>query len=576
MHSMLFSRAYGWRQGGHLAYQRSVLIMRNHSTQIPESSKLSWMLLPTKKNTDAVQSTTDVLTKAGYIHQSQSGIYTLMPLAQRVVTKITQIITEEMERVGGQRMSMPTLLSPDAWKKTGRLESTGSELLTLTDRKGAQHILAPTHEEEVTGIVKSMVRSYRQYPLRLFQVTQKFRDETRPRAGLLRAREFIMKDMYSFDINQQSAISTFHAVEQAYRACFDRLGVPYVVAEADSGNIGGELSKEFHFVSAAGEDTVLTCKCGYAANEERARGRGTQGADVYEVEGSDERVVVPAMRRPNMLKIKQAWPDCSELKLERSESGGDVAGLGQMIALDEVCADGDYLVDAAVDGLALDKIDDFSNVKVGDWHTAQSGDACTKCSTGTLESQTAIEVGHIFYLGDKYSKALDLLVQHDGKRQPVQMGCYGIGVSRVLQAAAECSSSSRGLRWPVSIAPYLATLVPLDDNMEHAASVFATLSEICVNGARAFADNVIVDDRSYLSPGFKLHDAQLLGIPITVVLGQKFKQSGHVEVQLRVPRLELATCVAGIEVQGDEYEYKAFVHVDQLAEFLVCALEGQF
>ncbi|KAJ2226341.1 hypothetical protein EV180_002975, partial [Coemansia sp. RSA 518] len=281
--------------------------MRSHSTQIPESSKLSWMLLPTKKNTDAVQSTTDVLTKAGYIHQSQSGIYTLMPLAQRVVTKITQIITEEMERVGGQRMSMPSLLDPEAWKKTGRLKSTGSELLTLTDRKGAQHILAPTHEEEVTGIVKSMVRSYRQYPLRLFQVTQKFRDETRPRAGLLRAREFIMKDMYSFDVDQQSAISTFHAVEQAYRACFDRLGVPYIVADADSGNIGGKLSKEFHFVSAAGEDTVLTCKCGYAANEERAQGRGAQGVHVYSMVGDEDRsVVVPAMRRPNMLKIKQA------------------------------------------------------------------------------------------------------------------------------------------------------------------------------------------------------------------------------------------------------------------------------
>ncbi|KAJ1745266.1 hypothetical protein LPJ58_006250 [Coemansia sp. RSA 1591] len=156
------------------------------------------------------------------------------------------------------------------------------------------------------------------------------------------------------------------------------------------------------------------------------------------------------------------------------------------------------------------------------------------------------------------------------------MGCYGIGVSRVLQAAAECSSSSRGLRWPVSIAPYLATLVPLNGNMEHATSVFATLSNICVDNVRVFADNVIVDDRSYLSPGFKLNDAQLLGIPITVVLGQKFKQSGHVEVQLRVPRLELGTCVAGVEVQGDGYEYKAFVHVDRLAEFLVGALEGQF
>ncbi|KAJ1953779.1 hypothetical protein EC988_002798, partial [Linderina pennispora] len=235
---------------------------------------MSWMLLPTKKPTKGKQAsdgTADLLTKAGYIYQSSSGIYTLLPMGQRVLTKISAIIDEEMQRVGGQKLSMPTLLTPDNWKKTGRWDSTGEELFTLKDRKASTLILGPTHEEEVTAIVKDMVRSYRQYPLRLYQITRKFRDEARPRAGLLRGREFVMKDMYSFDVTKEEAIGTFEALEVAYRRCFDRIGVPYMVADADSGNIGGSLSKEFHFANPSGEDTVYECKgCGYTANEERA------------------------------------------------------------------------------------------------------------------------------------------------------------------------------------------------------------------------------------------------------------------------------------------------------------------
>ncbi|KAJ1999245.1 hypothetical protein H4R26_005147, partial [Coemansia thaxteri] len=313
---------------------------------------MSWMLLPTKKATKSrvgddgrASSTTDLLTKAGYICQSSAGIYTLMPLGHRVVQKIEGIIDEEMQRVGGQKLAMPSLLTPDNWKRTGRWQSTGDELFSFKDRKNAMLLLGPTHEEEITAIVKDMVRSYRQYPLRLYQTTRKFRDEARPRAGLLRGREFIMKDMYTFDVTRQQAIKTFHAIEAAYRRCFDRVGVPYAVADADSGNIGGSMSKEFHFVNQSGEDTLLRCqRCGYTANEERALSRCASGAEPNNgalylatvVEGSDPGIVVkqrmvevPSSHEPSTLKIKQMWSTKPTQRLELAvvsdECHGDVA-----------------------------------------------------------------------------------------------------------------------------------------------------------------------------------------------------------------------------------------------------------
>ncbi|KAI9506061.1 hypothetical protein BX070DRAFT_185092, partial [Coemansia spiralis] len=385
-----------------------------------------------------------LLTNVGYIYQSSAGIFTLLPMAQRVIDKIERIVDEEMGRVGGQKLAMPTLLTPDNWIKTGRWESTGEELFTLTDRKEMEMILGPTHEEEITAMVKDMVNSYRRYPLRLYQTTRKFRDEPRPRAGLLRGREFIMKDMYSFDVSKEKAIEAFKALEGAYRRSFSRIGVPYVVADADSGNIGGTLSKEFHFVNESGEDTLLECTdCGYVANEERAR-------------------------------VKAKW---------------------------------------------------------GDWHVAQMGDGCAECKRGVLKSQRAIEVGHIFYLGDKYSRAMDLNVLYKGKQQCVEMGCYGIGISRILQAAAECcNADKRGLRWPLAIAPYAAVILPLVA-AERVSEIYAQLSTIKVGDSEVFQDNVAVDDREHLRPGFRLNDMELLGFPVTVVLGKRFLASEEVEVQ---------------------------------------------
>ncbi|KAJ1835332.1 hypothetical protein LPJ63_001220 [Coemansia sp. RSA 2711] len=540
------------------------------------------------------QSTTDVLTKAGYIYQSSAGIYTLMPLAQRVVAKIEAIVDDEMQRVGGQKLAMPNLLTPDNWIKTGRWDSTGDELFAFQDRKQSTMLLGPTHEEEITAIVKSMVRSYRQYPLRLYQITRKFRDEARPRAGLLRGREFVMKDMYSFDVGEQRAVDTFYALERAYRRCFDRIGVPYAVAEADSGNIGGSLSKEFHFVSSAGEDTLLKCSsCDYSANEERAQSvasSNSNAVDVYRGVITNEkaqtirefRVVVPAQHRLNLLKIKSAWPANAREELKMTSiatvDASNPASVCQSILAESGSGDIEYLIDESIDGRVLDAlrdgVEDACAVRAKDWRLAQTGETCARCKHGKLESQRAIEVGHIFYLGDKYSKAMDLNVVYQGQRSHVQMGCYGIGISRILQAAAECSNADgRGLRWPVAIAPYLATIVPLD-GMDHVAELYSVLEGVRIHNAQLFKSNIVVDDRDYLSAGFRLHDAQLLGIPVTIVMGRRFKQMSEVEVQLRVPMLALPQHVAGIAVQGDGYEHKAYVRVDKLAEFLACAFES--
>ncbi|KAJ2459526.1 hypothetical protein GGF42_001409 [Coemansia sp. RSA 2424] len=570
---------------------------------VPPESRMSWMLLPTKKPAKrgvngegqaAGQSTTDLLTKAGYIYQSSAGIYTLMPLAQRVVSKIEQIIDEEMRRVGGQKLAMPNLLTPENWRKTGRWESTGSELFSFKDRKGATMLLGPTHEEEVTAIVKDMVRSYRQYPLRLYQTTRKFRDEARPRAGLLRGREFIMKDMYTFDVGKEQAIETFHAMEAAYRRCFDRVGVTYAVAEADSGNIGGSLSKEFHFVNQSGEDTLLKCgSCKYMANEERALSKSPANKETgigqskryvaRVVEGSDGKVVqqriveVADGHEPSALKIKRLWTIKPNQRLEVAAASADGDGGGTLSSVAE-------FEPMLLDDCAADVSDSTGDAVRGDWHVAKAGDACGECSGGVLEAQRAIEVGHIFYLGDKYSKALDLSVLRQGQREYVQMGCFGIGVSRVLQAAAECSSmEGRGLRWPLSIAPYLASVVPVAENssIQAADEVYRALSSTRVCGAPIFKDNVIVDDRDYLSAGFRLNDAQLMGIPVTIVLGSGFAESGQVEVQLRVPGMQsipgsaaAQAAASSTSTMSDRYEHRVRVKVAELGSFLAQALEG--
>ncbi|KAJ2818711.1 hypothetical protein FBU31_005777 [Coemansia sp. 'formosensis'] len=400
-----------------------------------------------------------------------------------------------------------------------------------------------------------------------------------------------MKDMYTFDVGKQQAIETFHAMEAAYRRCFDRIGVAYAVADADSGNIGGSLSKEFHFVNRSGEDTLLECKgCGYTANEERALSKGpanrTTSVDQNKryvaqvVEGSDGKVVkqriveVACGHEPSVLKIKRVWPIKPNQRLEVVEVSTDRDGSSSEVPSPLATFEQPLLDDCAAEVRSGNSMGEAVR---GDWHVAKAGDSCGECG-GVLEARRAIEVGHIFYLGDKYSKALDLSVLHQGQRECVQMGCFGIGVSRVLQAAAECSSAEgRGLRWPLSIAPYRASIVPVAENSgtKAAEDVYSMLNSVRIHGVHIFKDNVLVDDRDYLSAGFRLHDAQLMGIPLTIVLGSGFAESGQVEVQLRVPGMQsIPECAGSTSITSDVYEHRARVGIKELGEFLSQVLES--
>ncbi|PKK74428.1 class II aaRS and biotin synthetase [Rhizophagus irregularis] len=373
-------------------------------------------------------------------------MYSLLPLALRSLDKIERIIDFEMTSIGAQKLSLSILLSASTWKQTGRWKSAGSELFRLKDRKGSEYCLAPTHEEEITQLVGHEIASYRQLPLRLYQIGKKYRDEMRPRYGLLRGREFIMKDLYTFDTSEEAALRTYEEVLIAYKNIFNKIGVPFVIADADSGNIGGTKSHEFHFLSQVGEDMILTCSnCGYSANEERAYGDGC--------------------------------PICSMSSVSHNNP---------------------------------------------------------------LIGHNAIEVGHTFLLGTKYSEPLKATFapetpQNMGELRPIQMGCYGIGISRMLAAIIESSYDEHGIIWPSSVAPYRVCIIPNSDEpliQQATRNLFDLLTSISheLNG------EVLIDDRTNLSLGYRIKDSELVGYPWMMILGKRFLESGRVEIHERRTR----------------------------------------
>ncbi|RKP10002.1 prolyl-tRNA synthetase [Thamnocephalis sphaerospora] len=430
---------------------------------------LSRLFVPTSKDVSASArvASHQLMLRAGLIRQSASGVYSLLPFAVRALGKLERIIDEEMETIGANKLSLPGILSADAWRKTGRWDTMGTELFRLSDRKESAFCLAPTHEEEVTQLIAAEVSSYRQLPLRLYQIGRKYRDELRPRSGLLRAREFVMKDLYTFDADEAAAMETYDTVVGAYRRIFNRIGVPYAIAEADTGQIGGKRSHEFHFCSDAGEDTLLSCThCGYTANEELAQGIHAPTAAAHTATPSQQQ--------------KAPINDAPRLSARR-----------------------------------------------------------------------AIEVGHTFLLGDKYSRPLEATYQPvattstgatTSAQVPIQMGCYGLGVTRALAAIAQATHDEHGLRWPWSIAPYRVCVIPLqlsgkntagDEQLLADAQRLQDQLETEVPGLRG---EVVLDDRRGLSPGWRLKDAELIGYPWLVVLGRAWARDGRVELQRRWTR----------------------------------------
>jgi len=535
-----------------------------------------------------------LLLRAGMIAQEAAGIYSYLPLGWRVLKKIENVIREEMDKAGGQELMLPVLQPFELWQQSGRYVSFGKSLFTLTDRKEHTLALGPTHEEVITDLVHRYVQSYRELPLLLYQIQVKLRDEPRPRGGLLRVREFIMKDLYSFDADEASLDESYQKMSQAYRDIYARLGLPTLVVEADSGAIGGKESHEFMVLTEGGEDEVIYCSsCGYAANAEKAQfvktiepaipvsrspesseGEATNLLPVEEIATPEAETIaevadfvgVPTNQtlkavfyfadgefifvtirgdlEVNETKLRNALK-CSELRLATEgevNEAGLVAGFAspirvkgvKVVADDSLTSGSNFIVGANKPGYHLRNANyprDFQVDLMADIALAQSGDSCPRCR-GKLSSARGIEVGHVFKLGTFISERFGAsFLDNDGKSRPIVMGCYGIGLGRVLAAIVEQSHDDKGIIWPLSVAPYQVYLCPL--SLEKSA-VLPTAEKIYQKLQKEGID-VFFDDRDD-SPGVKFNDADLLGIPLRLTLSPRTLQSQSVEAKWRTEK----------------------------------------
>ncbi len=519
-----------------------------------------------------------LMLRAGMIHQVGSGIYGYLPLAWRSLRKLEQIIREEMDSAGGQEVRLSVLQPRELWDATGRTEAFGDDLFTLQDRRDRTLVVAPTHEEELTGMVKANVGSYRDLPKLLYQIHTKFRDEPRPRGGLIRVREFDMKDAYSFDADDHGLSKSYDRMVEAYKAIYSRSGMDVIQVEADSGAIGGKDSHEFVLLSDAGEDTVVVCQsCGYAANVEKAVFRKVPNPP--EAPGELEEVHTPGVRTiedlakfvgvPESKTIKAVFYsiggnvvvvairgdlDVNETKLRRVtgtveielatpaevKKAGLVSGSAspvglsgiKVIADDSVELGANFVVGANKEDYHLSGANygrDFEADVVADIALAREGYECVDCSGETMVERRGIEVGHVFKLGTGYSETMGALfsTEQDDQR-PVTMGCYGIGLGRVLAAAIEQHHDERGIIFPATIAPYHVYLVSLNADKPGVAEAAEALeSELEASGIE-----VLYDDRSE-SPGVKFNDADLIGLPVRVVVSPRNLKDSVVEIKAR-------------------------------------------
>jgi prolyl-tRNA synthetase len=522
------------------------------------------------------------MMRAGLISKVAAGIYNYLPLGWRVLRKLEAIIREEMARAGSSEIVMPAVQPAELWQESKRWFEYGPELLRITDRHEREFCFGPTHEEVITDIVRRSVSSYRQLPVNLYQIQVKFRDEIRPRFGLMRAREFLMKDAYSFHADAADLDIAYRAMEEAYRRVFTRCGLSFTQVEADTGNIGGSESHEFMVLADTGEDAVLSCPgCGYGANVEKAATGPLEPAPDWPLESSDgpAQVDTPEMRtveevseflgvapahliktlifesdtefvaalirgdlEVNEVKLKNLL-GClhlqlaTEQKIEQVTGGpqgfsGPVGLSGVRLIADPsvmelaTAATGANAADRHLVGVVPER--DFAPELVGDIRLARAGDPCPRCGAAMVERR-GIEVGHIFKLGIKYSAAMKCcFLDREGAEHPMIMGCYGLGVGRTAAAAVEQSHDERGIIWPVPLAPFEVLLVLLNSDQ---AEVVAAADEIYQRLADAGVD-VLYDDRPE-RPGVKFNDADLIGFPVRVVVGARGLAEGHVELSLR-------------------------------------------
>jgi prolyl-tRNA synthetase len=542
-------------------------------------------LIPTLKEdpADAEVVSHKLLVRAGFIRQISRGVYDYFPLALRVIRKIEQIVREEMNRAGAQELLMPISCPAELWQESGRWEKYGKELLRFKDRNERDFCLGPTHEEIVTDLVRRSVRSYRELPFNLYQIQTKFRDEPRPRFGLMRGREFIMKDAYSFHTDVEDCRREYDNMYQAYKRIFTRCGLRFRPVEADTGAIGGSQSHEFQVLADSGEDAIVSCNtCDYAANIEKAEVRAARqaGRDIAEEPTKLEKVSTPGKKSVGEVAEFLKMPadkfiktlvyktdsgeliaalvrgdhEINELKL-RTVLGSQEIGLADeaMIASAAGVVPGflgpiglklRMIADLSVQGLRgaasganetdahfiyVDQDRDFTPSAFADLRLAVSGDPCPRCEHGRLETHRGIEVGQVFYLGTKYSEAMGATyLDAEGRERPIEMGCYGIGVSRLVAAAIEQNHDANGIIWPFALAPFQVLLLPInykDKAIREAADQFYGDLQQC-------GVDVLLDDRDE-RPGVKFKDADLVGIPLRVTIGTKGLEKGCIELRSR-------------------------------------------
>ncbi|HNV48599.1 MAG TPA: proline--tRNA ligase [Spirochaetota bacterium] len=543
--------------------------------------KLTRYLVPTLKEnpSDAVVVSHRLMIRAGLIRKETAGMYAYLPLGLRALQKITAIIREEMERAGALEFLMPELTGAELWKESGRWDTMGKEMFRITDRNGMAYALAPTHEEAFTAMVRSLISSYRDLPLNVYQINTKFRDEIRPRFGVMRSKEFIMKDAYSFDLDEAGLETSYQAMRQAYRRIFQRAGIDTIPVEADTGAMGGSASEEFMVASEVGEEVLLICpQCGYRANQERAahaRKASAGGGEtpaacaevstpdvktiddlvaffgctadrflkslVYLADGKPVMAVLTGDRDVNEVKLRnllgavelELAPDSVVEEVTKAPVG--FAGPVNALAVRTVF---DIAVRGVVNGITgANKKDvhfngvnpgrDFTIKEEGDIVLAVAGDACPACGT-PLGEKKGIEVGHIFKLGYKYTKSMNVSVLDEkGAAITPIMGCYGIGVNRTMAAIIEQHHDDKGIIWPVSVAPFAVHLVGLGKSDDELARVEEIYALLCAAGIE-----VLYDDR-HATPGFKFADADLIGMPIRVTVGKGYFSGGEIEVKRR-------------------------------------------
>jgi prolyl-tRNA synthetase len=546
--------------------------------------RTSQFLIATLRETpaDAEIISHQLMLRAGLIRQVAAGVYNWLPLGHRVLRKVETVVREEMNRSGGQEVLLPAVQPAELWRESGRWDDYGPELLRLTDRHHREFCFGPTHEEVITTLARSEIRSYRQLPINLYQIQTKFRDEIRPRFGVMRAREFIMKDAYTFDIDEHGMGNSYEVMYQAYERIFQRLGLEARAVEADSGTIGGSFSHEFHVLADTGEDAIALCpEAGYSANVEKvtlskpALARPEPGPEMVEIEtpgqhtiedlcrflslspqrtvktlivkGQDEGLVALVLRGDHELNsVKaEALPEVANpIRLASASdiqqaTGADPGSIGPVGLKITVIADhsaiglADFVCGANRDERHLSNVNwgrDLPEPRSTDLRQAVDGDPCPVDPTRPIQVRRGIEVGHVFQLGTKYSEALGAdYLDSKGQARPIYMGCYGIGVTRIVAAAIEQNHDEQGIIWPDPIAPFDVCIVPI--GMHKSSQVAETVERL----ARELSETgfeVLVDDRDE-RPGVMFSEMDLIGIPHRLVVGERGLKSGTVEYRNR-------------------------------------------